>query len=196
MKAEQNPRYDNNEGFAYGKQGHKQWDRPQNQPGKAGKGVHGQSHGQTPIQRQQSTNGPAQHVLSKTTGMAPVSATARASGYQTASKAVVTKTEPAAPEASTQNDDDYVYVRVPREKMAPIDNGLTDTVQHQVSQSVGYRMQHQFFTPFRCSRRKPRLSSGVEIPAPVIPRVSRSCSLADVVARSWIRQRTIRICRA
>ena len=69
--------------------------------------------------------------------MAPASATPRASGYQTASKAVATKTEPAVPEASTQNDEDYVYIRVPREKMAPVDNGLTETVQHQVSQCAG-----------------------------------------------------------
>ena len=48
---------------------------------------------------------------------------------------MVTKTEPAAPDASTQNDDDYVYMRVPRENMAPVDNGLTETEQHQVSQS-------------------------------------------------------------
>ena len=66
--------------------------------------------------------------------MAPASATPQASGYQTASKVVVTKTEPAASEASTQNDDDYGYIRVPRENMAPVDNGLTGTVQHQVSQ--------------------------------------------------------------
>ena len=50
---------------------------------------------------------------------------------------MVTKTEPAAPEAFTQNDEDYVYIRVPREKMAPVDNGLTETVQHQVSHSAG-----------------------------------------------------------
>ena len=53
----------------------------------------------------------------------------------TASKAVVTETEPA--EASTQNDDNYVYIRVPREKTMPVDNGFTETVQHQVSQSAG-----------------------------------------------------------
>ena len=117
--------------------GHKQWDCPQSQQGKAGKGVHDQTHGQTPTQQQQSANGPAQHARSKTTGMAPASATPRASGYQTASKAVDTKTEPAAPEASTQNDEDYVYIRVPREKMAPVVNGLTETVQHQVSHSAG-----------------------------------------------------------
>ena len=50
--------------------------------------------------------------------------------------------------------------------------------------ALGHIMQHQLFTPFRCSRRQPRHSSGVEIPAPFIPRVSRSCSLANVVRRS------------
>ena len=50
---------------------------------------------------------------------------------------MVAETEPTAPEASTQNDGDYVCIRVPREKMAPVDNGLNETVQHQVSQSAG-----------------------------------------------------------
>ena len=48
VKAERNSRYDNNEGFVCGKQGHKQRDCPQSQEGKAGKGVHGQSHGRPP----------------------------------------------------------------------------------------------------------------------------------------------------
>ena len=69
--------------------------------------------------------------------MASASATPRASGYQTPSKSVATKTKLAAPEASKQNDEDYVYIRVPREKMAPADNGLTETVQHRVSQRAG-----------------------------------------------------------
>ena len=47
--------------------------------------------------------------------------------------------------------------------------------------TLGHRMQHQLFIPFRCSRRQPCQSSGVEIPALFIPHVSRSCSLADVV---------------
>ena len=136
MKAERNRRYDKNECFVCGKQGHKQWDCPQSQQGKAGKGVHGQSHGQTPRQRQQSTNGPAQHSRGKTTGMAPASATPEASAYKTASKAVVTETEPTAPEASTQTDDDYGYIGVPREKMALVNSGLIQTAQHQVSQSA------------------------------------------------------------
>ena len=48
VKAERNRRYENNECFVCGKQGHKRWDCPQSQQGKAGKGVHGQSHGQDP----------------------------------------------------------------------------------------------------------------------------------------------------
>ena len=132
LKAERNRRYDNNESFVCGKQGHEHWDCPQGQQRKAGKGAHDQIHGHTHTQQQQSTNNPAQHIRSKTTGMAPAS-----SGYQTASKAVVTKTEPAAPEASTPNAEGYVYFRVPREKMAPVDSGLTETVQHQVSRSAG-----------------------------------------------------------
>ena len=41
------------------------------------------------------------------------------------------------PEPSMQNDDGYVYIRVPQKRMAPVDCGLTETVQHQVSQSAG-----------------------------------------------------------
>ena len=110
---------------------------PPSQQGEAGKGVHGQSYGQNPIQQQKPTNGPARHTRSKTTTMPPASGTTRSSGYQTASKVVVTETEPAAPKSSMQNDDDYVYIRVPREKLAPVDNGLTETVQCQVSPSAG-----------------------------------------------------------
>ena len=49
---------------------------------------------------------------------------------------MITGTEPAAPAASTQKVDDYVYIRVPRE-VAPVDTGRTETVQHHVSQSAG-----------------------------------------------------------
>ena len=75
VEAERSRRYDNNECFACGKQGHKQWDCPQSQQGKAGKGVHDQSHGQTLVQQQQSPSGPVQHTRSKTTGMVPATAT-------------------------------------------------------------------------------------------------------------------------
>ena len=54
--------------------------------------------------------------------------TAGASGYKTASKAVVTGTKPAATAASTLKVDDYVHIRVPREKVAPVDTGRTETV--------------------------------------------------------------------
>ena len=142
VKAERNRRYDNNESFVFGKQSHKQWECSQRQRGKAGKGVHGQSDGHAPMQQQQqqqqSPSGPAQHTRSKITGTAPASATPTAgvSRYKTATKAVVTDTEPAAPAASTQNDD-HVYIRVPREKVAAVDTGLTETVQHHFSQSSG-----------------------------------------------------------
>ena len=104
--------------------------------------MHGQSHGQAPKQenqQQQSASGPAQHTGSKTTGAVPAFATPTggASGYKTASKAVVTGTELAAPAASTEKDDDYVYIRVSREKVTPVDTGRTETVQHHVSQSAG-----------------------------------------------------------
>ena len=59
----------------------------------------------------------------------------------------------------------------------------------------GHRMQHQFFTPFRCSCRHPRRSSGVVIPAPFHTRVYRSYSLADVGIRAWRRWRRNRIWR-
>ena len=59
--------------------------------------------------------------------MAPAFATPGASAYKTASKAVVTETEPAAPEAFMHTDDDYVYIRVPR-KMAPVNSGLVEAV--------------------------------------------------------------------
>ena len=52
-KAERNRRYENNQCFVLGKQGHKQWDCLQSQQNKAGQGVHGQSHGQAPKQQQQ-----------------------------------------------------------------------------------------------------------------------------------------------
>ena len=112
VKAERSRRYDNNECFVCDKQGHKRWDCPQSQQGKPGKGVHGQTHGQTPVQQQQQfPSGPVKHTRSKTTGMAPATATPRASAYKTASKAVVTDTQPAAPGPSKRNDDDYVHSR-------------------------------------------------------------------------------------
>ena len=50
---------------------------------------------------------------------------------------MVAGTEPAAPAASALKDDDYVYILVPRENVAPVDTGRTEIVQHHVSQSAG-----------------------------------------------------------
>ena len=50
---------------------------------------------------------------------------------------MVTGTEPDAPASSTQEDYDYVYILLPRENVALVDTGRTETVQHHVSQSAG-----------------------------------------------------------
>ena len=42
--------------------------------------------------------------------------------------------QPAASESSRQNYDDYVYIRVPRDIIAPVYYGFIKSVQHQVSQ--------------------------------------------------------------
>ena len=113
MKTERKGRYDNNECFVCGKQGHNQWECPRSEQGKAQKGVNAQTHGPTSVQQQQSSSGSAQHTRSKTTSMAPATATLRAIAYMTASKAVFTETEPAVAEPSRRNDDGYVNIRVP-----------------------------------------------------------------------------------
>ena len=69
--------------------------------------------------------------------MAPATSTPPASSYKTASNAVVPETGAAPPGPSRWNDDDYVYFCVPWERMVPVDYGLTEAVQHQVSQSAG-----------------------------------------------------------
>ena len=50
--ADRKHRYERNENFACGKQGHKQGDCTQSHQCKAGKGAHGHSHGQDPKQQQ------------------------------------------------------------------------------------------------------------------------------------------------
>ena len=105
------------------------------------------------------------------TEMALESATPRASG--TTSKTVATKTEPVAPEASKHIHDDYVYSRAPREKLAPVDSGITETVQHQLSPSAGPQKAAPVLHSVPVQ--SPALASqqcGVEIPAPFI---SRAC---------------------
>ena len=69
--------------------------------------------------------------------MAPASAIPRDSGYKMASQAVITVTKPDVSKARMQNGDYYVYIRMPREKVAPVVIDLTKTVQQHVSQNDG-----------------------------------------------------------
>ena len=55
--------------------------------------------------------------------------------YKIALNALNTEIEPVG--QSRQNDDDYVCIRLPRERMAPVDYGLIETVQHQVAHNAG-----------------------------------------------------------
>ena len=127
--------------------------------------------------------------IPKATGPAPASATptAGASGYKTASKAVVTGTEPAAPAASTEKDDDYVNIRVPREKLAPVDTGRTEMVQHRVSQSAGPQNAAPVLQSVPAQLPAPASQQWFATPAPFRTRVSRFCSLAGLAIRAWIR---------
>ena len=175
---------------------------PPSQQGKAEKGVHGESHGQAPKQQQQQqqqqlTSGPAHYTWSKTTQVAPASATptAGASGYKTASKAVVAGTEPAAPAASTQKDDDYVYIRVPRGKVAPVDTGCTETVQHHVSQSTGPQNAAPLLESVPVQLPAPASQPCLEDSGTIRTRVSWSCSLVGQAIRASIRWTSNRILR-
>ena len=49
------------------------------------------------------------------------------------------------------------------------------------------KIPHQSFTQSRCSWRHPSRSSGLELPSLFRTRVSRSCSLAGLAIRAWIR---------
>ena len=84
---------------------------------------------------------------------------------------MVTGTEPAAPTAPTQRDYDHVYIHVPRAKVAPVDTGRTETVQHHVSQSAGPQKAAPVFQ-----------SVPVQLPAPA----SRQC-LGDSGTISYAR---------
>ena len=136
VKTERNRWYNSNECFRCGKQGHKHPVCPQSQQTKTEKGVHGQSHGNTCKHQKQekSTSGLAQHTWCTAIGTVPASTTlkAGASWDKTGSKAVVTGTELVAPAASKQKDGEYVYIRVPRDKVARVGTGRTRTVKHRV----------------------------------------------------------------
>ena len=77
-----------------------------------------------------------------------------------------------------------MYIGVPRETVALVDTGRTETVQHHVSQALGRKKPHQPFNQFQCSCRHLRRSSVLEIPAPFRTRVSRSCNLVGLAIRA------------
>ena len=70
---------------------------------------------------------------------APATPTAGAVGRKTALKAVVTGIESASPGASTEKDDDYVYIRVRREKRR---------CSTMFLRALGRKMPHQSFTSY------------------------------------------------
>ena len=61
--------------------------------------------------------------------------------------------------------------------------------------ALGRKMPHQPFNQFRCTCRHRRRSRCLEIPAPFRIRVFRSCSLAGLAIRAWIRWTPNRIWR-
>ena len=119
--------------------------------------------------------------------MAPAFATptAGASGYKTASNAVVTGIEPAAPAASTEKDDDHVYNCVPREKVAPVDTGRNETVQHHVQERWAAKCRTSpSISSSAAAGTRVSAVSWMEIPALFRTRVSRSCNLAGLAIRA------------
>ena len=64
-----------------------------------------------------------------------------------------------------------MYIRVPRKKVAPVDTGRTETVQHHVSQNPGPQMVAPVLQP-----------AAVQLPAPA----SQQC-LADSGTISYAR---------
>ena len=150
VKAERNRRYDDNDCFVCCQQGHKQWDCPESPQGRTGKASMARAMARPPYSGSSPQTVPLSIPGANQLGWhLRASATPRARGYQAGSKTVVRKTESAALEASTQNDSDYIYIRVPRENMAPVNNGLAETVQHSITfyKAPVNTMQHQFFTP-------------------------------------------------
>ena len=142
VNEERNRRYENNERLACGKLGHKQGDCPQSEQSTAGKAFMARAMA-SPLSSSSSSSN-QQAVPLSVPGVMPPGRPLRlpplgagASGYKTASKVVVTRTEHAAPAASTQKDDDYVHIGVPQENVVPVDTRRTQTVQHHVFQRAG-----------------------------------------------------------
>ena len=129
--------------------------------------------------------------------MAPASATptAGASVYKTASKAMDTGSEPAVPAASMQKDDDYVYIRVPWEKVAPVDTGRPETVQNHVSKSAGPQNAAPVLQSVPVQLPAPASQPCLEDSGTIRTHVSWSCSLVGQAIRASIRWTSNRILR-
>ena len=114
VNAERNRRYENNECFVCCKQGHKQnGTAPKASRARRGKTVMARATARPPSSSSSSSN--PQAVALSIPRAKPPGRPLRLPplwlelvGKKTASKAVDTGTEPAAPAASTQKDDDYV----------------------------------------------------------------------------------------
>ena len=145
MKAERNRRYNNNEFFCLWQARSQAMGLTPNPAGQGGERRSWPEPRPGPQETAASVAAAAIHKRSRSAypeqshrdDPASATPTAEASGYKTASTAVVTGIEPAAPAVSTEKDDDYVYIRVPREKVASVDTGRTKPLQHLVSQSAG-----------------------------------------------------------
>ena len=113
--AERNCRYDNNECYMCGKQGHKQRDCPGIQKGQAGKAFMAGATARPPY-----SSSSSQVVPLSIPGARPRRWPLRPPPLELVRArplkiAVVTEIKLTAPDLSTQNDDDNVYIRLPRE---------------------------------------------------------------------------------
>ena len=90
----------------------------------------------------------------------------------------------------------YVYVRAcPGREWRIRITGLATWCSTRLLNSPRHRVQRQFFIPFRCSHRHPRRRSSVEVQTPFLSRVSRSCSLSELMTQGFFLLRTNRIQR-
>lgn len=142
VKTERAHLHGNNECFVFGKQGHKQWGC-RHMASRARRGNIFTPEPWADLRAAPVAGRPVQHYSSNATGESPgADAPAVAVGrehrrYKTVSKYVATQTEPAAPAAGLRHGGNYVYIPVPRQRVAPIDAGVTTTAQHAMSHNAG-----------------------------------------------------------
>ena len=121
--------------------------------------------------------------------MAHASATHGTSGYTTASRAVSTDTNLLRLTKLRRNIPITRTSACRGARLGRWIRGSRTQCSTTFSNALGYIIQPQFFTLFRCSHRHPHRSCGGQIIAPFARRVSRSCSLSDLVTQVWIRWR-------